>query len=118
MGLTVEEARAAGFDPQEWTADLATTAKGYVAEAEGHATIVVDRRSGRLLGAFLAGPAASEAIHEAVLAVETETPIAVLADTIRAFPTFARVMGSLFVEAERQLSGRTAVAGGGAGAER
>ena len=114
VGLTVEEARAAGLDPQEWTADLGTSAKGYVAEADGHATVIVDRGSGRLVGAFLAGPGASEAIHEAVLAIKTETPIGVLADTIHAFPTFARVMGSLFVEARRSTSGLGPAAASGA----
>lgn len=118
VGRTLEEARAAGFDAQEWSADLGTSAKGYVAEAEGHATIVVDRRSQRLVGAFLAGPGASEAIHEAVLAIKTQTPLAVLADTIHAFPTFARVMGSLFVAAWRDLSGLGLSASEGAGAER
>jgi len=54
--------------------DLATTAKGYVAEAQGHATIVVDRQAGTVVGAFLAGPAVSETIHEAVLAIKLQTP--------------------------------------------
>ena len=58
-----------------------------------------------LLGAFLAGPGASEAIHESVLAVKTHVPIEVLADTIHAFPTTARVMGSVFVAASRRLNG-------------
>ncbi len=52
----------------------------------------------------MAGPAASEVIHEAVLAIKTRTPLAVLADTIHAFPTAARVMGGLFVQAERRLT--------------
>ena len=103
VGLQLDEAVALGLDVFEKTADLATTAKGYVAEASGHVTIVVDRASQTLIGAFIAGPAASEAIHLAVLAVKTRTPIAVLADTITAFPTTARVMGGLFVEAARDL---------------
>jgi dihydrolipoamide dehydrogenase len=97
--LQLEEAREQGLDAEELTQDLATTSKGYVAEAEGHITIVVDRGSGTLLGAFAAGPGVSEMIHEAVLAVKLRTPLAVLADTLHAFPTAARVMGSLFVEA-------------------
>ena len=103
VGLTLDQATAAGFDAFEEVADLATTAKGYVAEASGHVTIVVDRRSRTLRGAFIAGPAASEAIHEAVLALKTQTPLEVLADTIHAFPTTARVMGGLFVQALRRL---------------
>ena len=103
VGLTLDQATAAGFDAFEEVADLATTAKGYVAEASGHVTIVVDRRTRTLRGAFIAGPAASEAIHEAVLALKTQTPIDVLADMIHAFPTTARVMGSLFTQALQRL---------------
>jgi pyruvate/2-oxoglutarate dehydrogenase complex dihydrolipoamide dehydrogenase (E3) component len=47
----------------------------------------------------MAGPGVSETIHEAVLAVKLQTPIAVLADTIHAFPTVSRVLGLLFAEA-------------------
>src|SRR4051794_10026560 len=103
VGMTVDEARAAGLDPVEYTEDLGKTAKGYVADATGHVTIVVDRGSRELVGAFIAGPAASEAIHEAVLAIRTRTPIDVLADTLHAFPTTARVLGTLFVRASREI---------------
>jgi dihydrolipoamide dehydrogenase len=103
VGLRLDQALEQGLDAFEKTADLSMTAKGYVAEASGHVTIVVDRVSRTLVGAFIAGPAASEAIHLAVLAVKTRTPIEVLADTITGFPTIARVMGGLFVEAARDL---------------
>jgi pyruvate/2-oxoglutarate dehydrogenase complex dihydrolipoamide dehydrogenase (E3) component len=101
VGMQVDQARERGIDAVEFVQDLATTAKGYTAEADGHVAIVVDRANRVLVGAFLAGPGASEAIHEAVLAVKTRTPLSVLADTIHAFPTLARVMGSLFVTAHR-----------------
>src|SRR5678816_1190261 len=91
VGLLLEQARERGIKAEELTSDLATTAKGQVAEAEGHVTIVVDRDAGTLAGVFMAGPSVSEAIHEAVLAVKLQTPLSVLADTIHAFPTVARV---------------------------
>ncbi len=103
VGLLLEQAREQGYDAFEETADLAKTAKGYTAQAEGHITIVVDRAAGTLLGAFIAGPGASELIHEAVLAVKLQVPLAQLADTIHAFPTVARVMGSLFMKVSREL---------------
>jgi pyruvate/2-oxoglutarate dehydrogenase complex dihydrolipoamide dehydrogenase (E3) component len=103
VGLTLDEARDRGHDVFEETADLEPSAKGNVTESFGHATAIVDRTERRLLGAFLAGPGASEAIHEAVLAVNTKVPIQVLADTIHAFPTTARVMGSVFAAAARRL---------------
>ena len=45
----------------------------------------------------------SEAIHEAVLAVKLQTPLSVLADTIHAFPTVARVWDTLFIQADKEL---------------
>lgn len=103
VGLLVEQAREQGIDALEYTQDIAKTARGQAQEAGGHVTIVVDRQRGVLVGAFMAGPSVSEVIHEAVLAVKTETPLAVLADTIHAFPTIARVLGTLFIKAHAEL---------------
>lgn len=103
VGLLVEQARDKGIDAVEFTQDLATTARGEVIEAQGHVTIVVDRAKRTLVGAFMAGPAVSETIHEAVLAVKTGIGIDVLADTIHAFPTTARVLGTAFIEASRSI---------------
>jgi pyruvate/2-oxoglutarate dehydrogenase complex dihydrolipoamide dehydrogenase (E3) component len=102
VGLQLEEARERGLEAFEETADYATSAPGYIAEATGHVTIVVDRRARILLGAFIAAPGAADAIGEAVLAVKTRTPLDVLADTIHPFPTTVRVMGGLFAKAARR----------------
>ena len=61
------------------------------------------RRERRLVGAFLAGIGVSETIHECVLAIRARVPLEVLADTIHAFPTIARVLGTAFIEADRDL---------------
>ena len=103
VGLLLEQALEAGYEAFESTVDLATTARGYTAQASGHVTLVIDRASRTLLGAFIAGPGASELIHEAVLAVKLRIPLADLADTIHAFPTAARAMGNLFVQVHREL---------------
>ena len=103
VGLLVDQAKERGVDAAEYTVDIGTSSKGYTAEAQGHTTIVVDRRERRLVGAFIAGPSASEAIHECVLAIRARIPLAVLADTIHAFPTVARVLGTAFVDAHRDL---------------
>jgi pyruvate/2-oxoglutarate dehydrogenase complex dihydrolipoamide dehydrogenase (E3) component len=104
VGLTVDEARAQGLDPLELTQDFATTARGLTLEAPGgHLTIVVDRGRKVLAGAFAACAGAGELIHEAALAIKTKVPIAVLADTMHAFPTAARALGGLFERAAGQL---------------
>ena len=42
-----------------------------------------------LVGAWAVGPLAGEWIHQAVLAIKTETPVAVLRDTVAQFPSFS-----------------------------
>lgn len=103
VGLLLEQASSRGIDAAEYTVDIGTSAKGYTTETEGHCTIVVDRAERVLVGAFLAGPAVSEALHECVLAIRARIPLATLADTIHAFPTVARVLGTAFIEADRDL---------------
>ena len=105
VGLTVEEATAAGIDAFEISRDFPSTGKGQTIEgARGHLTAVVDRERARLVGAFAACPGAGELIHEAVLAMRSDVPVEVLADTIHAFPTSARVMGGVYQEALQRLT--------------
>ena len=104
VGLQVEEAREAGVDAVEFEEDMASSAKGFTAETGGHVIVVVDRATRTVVGVFLAGPGASEAIHEAVLAVKLGPRLDTLADTIHAFPTLARVMGGVFIRAAQELA--------------
>jgi pyruvate/2-oxoglutarate dehydrogenase complex dihydrolipoamide dehydrogenase (E3) component len=103
VGLLVEQAKERGIDAFETTIDIATSSKGYTSESEGHVTVVVDRAAGRLVGAFMSGLAVSEVIHECVLAIRAEIPLATLADTIHAFPTIARVLGTALIAANKEL---------------
>jgi dihydrolipoamide dehydrogenase len=104
VGLSLEGARQAGLDAFELVADFTRTAKGYSVEAEfGHVTIVVDRGSRELVGAAMATPDASAAIHECVLAIKARIPIDVLAETIHAFPSTSRILNGLFADARREL---------------
>jgi pyruvate/2-oxoglutarate dehydrogenase complex dihydrolipoamide dehydrogenase (E3) component len=104
VGLALDQAAAAGHDAFELTVDFRTTVRGYGVEAEaGHVTIVVDRASHELLGAAMACPDASAAIHECVLAIRARVPIEVLAETIHAFPSTSRSFNGLFNDAARQI---------------
>jgi pyruvate/2-oxoglutarate dehydrogenase complex dihydrolipoamide dehydrogenase (E3) component len=105
VGVSAEGARAAGIDAVEFVADFATSARGYGVQAKrGHVTVVLDRASGTLVGAAMACPDASAAIHECVLAIQARIPIDVLASTIHAFPSTSRILNGLFAEARRALS--------------
>jgi pyruvate/2-oxoglutarate dehydrogenase complex dihydrolipoamide dehydrogenase (E3) component len=112
VGLTLEQARDAGFDAFELVADFPMTSKGYSVEATtGHVTIVVDRASRTLVGAAMACPDASAAIHECVLAIKARVPIDVLAETIHAFPSTSRIFNGLFADAQRRLESEAAGTG-------
>ena len=118
VGRSVEEAREAGLDAFEVSADFATSARGFTIEprrasetailegSPSHVTAIVDRDRGVLVGAFAACPGASELIHEAVVAIQHRIPVTALADTIHAFPTGARVFGNLMAEARDRLDSK------------
>jgi len=107
VGHTLESAQEAGIDAFELVADFATSTKGYAVQAKiGHVTIVVDRASRELVGAAMACPDASAAIHECVVAIKAHVPVDVLAETIHAFPSTSRIFNGLFADARRQLDGR------------
>jgi pyruvate/2-oxoglutarate dehydrogenase complex dihydrolipoamide dehydrogenase (E3) component len=104
VGLSVEQAKDAGLDAIEFVADFATSVRGYGVQAKrGHVTIVLDRASRTLVGAAIACPDASAAIHECVLAIQARVPIETLAATIHAFPSTSRILNGLFSEAKHAL---------------
>jgi pyruvate/2-oxoglutarate dehydrogenase complex dihydrolipoamide dehydrogenase (E3) component len=110
VGVTVEAAKDAGLDAFELVADFARSSRGYAIEAKlGHITIVVDRGSRELVGAAMACPDASAAIHECVLAIQARVKVDVLANTIHAFPSTSRIFNGLFADALRELDRRGSV---------
>jgi pyruvate/2-oxoglutarate dehydrogenase complex dihydrolipoamide dehydrogenase (E3) component len=87
-------------------AEYASSTKGYAVEATvGHITIIVDRATRQLVGAAIACPDASAAIHECVLAIQAGVPMEVLAATIHAFPSTSRTFNGLFADALEKLDG-------------
>jgi pyruvate/2-oxoglutarate dehydrogenase complex dihydrolipoamide dehydrogenase (E3) component len=97
VGLRLDQAQANGIDAFEETTGFPKSTKGYIVEADrGHLSIVVDRKRKAVVGAFIAGQGAGEAIHAAVLPIKLGTPLDTLAQTIHAFPTTARVLSGVF----------------------
>jgi pyruvate/2-oxoglutarate dehydrogenase complex dihydrolipoamide dehydrogenase (E3) component len=104
VGVSLDQAKAAGIDAFEEVAEFATSTRGYAVEATGgHVTIVVDRASRQLVGAAVACLDASAAIHECVLAIQARVTIDVLAETIHAFPSTSRIFNGLFADALAKL---------------
>ena len=104
VGVTLEGAREAGTDAFELVVDFATSSRGYGLEATlGHVTIVVDRATRQLVGAAVACPDASAAIHECVVAIQARVPMDTLAAAIHAFPSTSRILDGLYADALREL---------------
>jgi dihydrolipoamide dehydrogenase len=113
VGMSLDGAREAGIDAFEKVTSFPKSSRGYGIEATlGHVTIVVDRGSRELIGAAIACPDASAAIHECVLAIKARIRVDVLAETIHAFPSTSRIFNGLFAEALAELEGTRPIPAG------
>jgi dihydrolipoamide dehydrogenase len=92
-GMTLEEARKAGFDAEEKRYPLAAMPR---VSMEGcrdcFIKVVYERGTGAILGVHVAAPHASEIIAEAVLAMEMGATLEDLALTIHPHPTVSEAL--------------------------
>ncbi len=104
VGLSLDQAKADGIDAVEYVAEFAKSSRGYALEETiGHVTVTFDRATRQLVGAAIAAPDASAAIHECVLAIRARVPVEILAETIHAFPSTSRILNGLFADAAKDL---------------
>jgi dihydrolipoamide dehydrogenase len=90
VGLTPAQARERCDTVAVGRADLSELPRTSVAGAPGgRLVLVADADAQVLVGASAIGDMADAWIHEAVLAIRAGVPLAVLRDTIHAFPTYA-----------------------------
>jgi dihydrolipoamide dehydrogenase len=97
VGLSEQDARDAGIDVLVADIDLPTTiSRPYTFEEEprGIFGVIADAERQTLVGAWAVAPLAGEWIHQAVLAIRAEIPLATLRDTIAQFPTFSEGFGA------------------------
>lgn len=88
------DARAAGLDVAVAVKQLPSTFRGWLhASSGGIVKLVVDRKTGVLVGASAVGPSGAEMLGVLSLAVHSHLPIAELRSMIYAFPTFYGAIG-------------------------
>lgn len=92
VGLTLEDALAKGFLAVIGAFPFQALGKSQAAlQAEGFAQVVLDRRTGQVLGAQVVGHEAATLIAEMALVIANELTVECIAETIHAHPTIAEV---------------------------
>ncbi|MBS0652283.1 MAG: dihydrolipoyl dehydrogenase [Verrucomicrobia bacterium] len=92
VGMTLEQAQEAGFDAAIGKFPFQALGKSVATrETEGFAQVVVERKTGQILGAQVVGHEAATLIAEMGLAIANELTIECISDTIHAHPTVAEV---------------------------
>lgn len=88
VGLSLEKAKAAGLEAKVAKFPFMALGKAHLAnETEGFAQIVVDAKSGVILGAQAVGAHAATMIAEMVVAIKEKLTVEKLSETIHAHPT-------------------------------
>jgi pyruvate/2-oxoglutarate dehydrogenase complex dihydrolipoamide dehydrogenase (E3) component len=97
VGLSEADARRQLSDVRVVSADSGNGTRGYINGPPGGVIkLVADMQRRVLVGALVVGPRAGEMIAELTLAIRGDVPLAVLEDTLHAFPTFSRDLDGLF----------------------
>lgn len=90
VGYTFEKAKEAGFNAIKGQFPFQALGKAQAAlEAEGFAQVIIDKPSGRILGAQVVGHEAGALIAEMALAIQNELTLECLVHTIHAHPTIS-----------------------------
>lgn len=90
VGLTLEQALAEGLDAKVGKFPFQALGKSQAAmQTEGFAQLVVETKTGKILGAQVVGHEASNLIAEIALAIQNELTVESISDTIHAHPTVA-----------------------------
>ncbi|MDQ6642522.1 MAG: NAD(P)/FAD-dependent oxidoreductase [Actinomycetota bacterium] len=92
VGMSEQRARDAGLNVRVGGTDLATSARGWIAKAEGLVKLVEDVDRGVLVGATAVGPSGGEILSMLTTAVHAEVPTSTLRSMIYAYPTFHRAV--------------------------
>ncbi|MEU3261284.1 NAD(P)/FAD-dependent oxidoreductase [Streptomyces albidoflavus] len=94
VGLTEARAREKGLRVRTGTAQVPSSARGWIHKAgnEGLIKLVEDVDRGVLVGATSAGPMGGEVLYGLVVAVQGEVPVDRLRHMMYAYPTFHRAV--------------------------
>lgn len=97
VGLTEAQAKAQGHKVKVGRFPFAGNSRATIlGQHEGFIKVVADEQYGEILGVHIIGPEAFELIAEAVAAMESESTVEVMMQTIHAHPTLYEAVGEAF----------------------
>jgi dihydrolipoamide dehydrogenase len=97
VGLTEAQARAQGRNVKIGKFPFIGNSKATILDKhDGFVKVVADEKFGEILGVHIIGPEAYELIGEAVTAMEAETTVENMMQTIHAHPTIYEAIGEAF----------------------
>lgn len=92
VGMTLENAIKNGYDARVGAFPFQALGKSQAAlQTDGFAQIVIDKRTGQILGAQVVGHEASALVAEMAVAIANELTVECITETIHAHPTIAEV---------------------------
>ncbi len=104
VGMTEEQAKAAGYDPVVGKFPFAALGRALaIGETDGFAKIVADRKTDLVLGVHVVGPHACDLISEGALAIEAGLRAEDIGGTIHPHPTLPEAI----MEAAHALHGKS-----------
>jgi len=115
VGLSSEQARAAGWDPVEIKVPFSVDAKAMITgEVDGFIKMVADKGTQRIVGVHFLADHADTLIGAAVLMVSAGLTLAQVGSAIHPHPTQTELFGDLArrLQARLRRTARTAVQGG------
>jgi pyruvate/2-oxoglutarate dehydrogenase complex dihydrolipoamide dehydrogenase (E3) component len=94
VGLTEEQARAAGLRVRTGVTQIPSSARGWIHKAgnDGFIKVVEDAERSVLVGGSSAGPCGGEVLSALQVAIRAEVPVATLRNMPYAYPTFHRAI--------------------------
>ena len=88
VGLTLEQATEKGYAPSVGKFPFMALGKAQASmETDGFAQVIIDQKTGQILGAQVVGHDAASLIAEMALAIANELTVDCLTETIHAHPT-------------------------------
>jgi dihydrolipoamide dehydrogenase len=100
VGLSEQEALKQDIDIQTFSVNFRTLGKAQaIGEIAGEAKIIIENKTGKILGMHIIGPHATDLIAEGCLAINNGLIVSDIANTIHAHPTLAEIMSEVALKA-------------------